>query len=142
MARHVVGDVLEDLRGDDPVEGAVGEGEVQGVALHGAGPGPRLVQLARLHHGPEGGPHPGHLVGPGVEGEHRRPAPDRLEGVATEAAAEVQDEVAGPHPQALVVDGQHRVDPVAPDSAVTVGAAPAPGAAGAPGSGRPSIRAW
>ena len=35
--RGVVGDVLEHLGGDDAVEGAVGEGQPGGVALHRAG---------------------------------------------------------------------------------------------------------
>ena len=39
----VVGHVLEHLRGDDPVEGVVREGEVEGVAVGGGGQAPGSV---------------------------------------------------------------------------------------------------
>ena len=52
--------------------------------------------------------HLGHLVGPGVERDHRGAAAGRLEGVAAEAAAEVEQAVAGADAEPVVVDGQHR----------------------------------
>ena len=113
-------------------------GRRQGVALDRAGPGRGRIQLAGVDHGAEGVPHAGHLVGAGVEGHHRGAPAGGLEGVAPEPAAEVEQAVAGPHTQPVVVDGQHRSP--APAGAVT-GAAP-PAAAGSPGSGRPASSAW
>ena len=105
--RRVVGDVLEDLRGDDAVEGAVGEGQRQRVALHRRG---RMVrgQLPCLHHGAQRPEHLGHLVGAGVESHHRRAAARRLEGVPPEATAEVEQPVARRDAEPVVVDGQHQ----------------------------------
>jgi hypothetical protein len=52
--------------------------------------------------------------------------------VAPEPATEVQDEIARPDAEPVVIDGQHgSVTWVAAESAV-----------GAPGSGRPSSMAW
>ena len=126
--------MLEHLGGDDPVEGAVGEREVQGVALDGAAAGRLGAELAGVGHGPEGVPDPGHLLGPGVEGHHGRPAPGRLEGVAAEPAPQVEQAVAGPDPEPVVVDGQHVASPAVPAAAGTP-------VRTAPGRGRPSIRA-
>ena len=97
--RLVVGDVLEHLGGDDPVEGAVGEGQPEGIALDGAHPGRFGVELAGHRHGPEGVLHVAHLVGAGVEGHHLGAQPGRLIGVPAEAASEVEEPVAGPHPE-------------------------------------------
>ena len=65
-------------------------------------------QLARLHHGAEGGPHLGHLVGTGVERHDRSAAAGRLERVPPETAPEVEHQVTGADAQPVVVDGQHR----------------------------------
>ncbi len=103
----VVGDVLQHLGGDDPVERAVLEGQGQGVALDGAHPGRVEVELAVHHHGPEGVQHVAHLVGPGVECHHLGTQAGGLIGVAAEAAPEVEQAVTGAHTQTGVVDGQH-----------------------------------
>ena len=53
----------------DAVEGPVGEGQRQRVALHRRN---RMVRcdLPRLNHGGEGAAHLCHLLGTGVEGHH------------------------------------------------------------------------
>ena len=68
-----------------------------------------------------------HLVAPGVERDHLGAPARRLEGVAAEAAAEVEHPVAGDHPEPVEVGGQH-------------GAAPLAAARAAPGqrAGRPA----
>jgi hypothetical protein len=48
--------VLEDLGGDHPVEGTVGEGESEGVALDRPHPGRLAIELAGRPHGLEGVP--------------------------------------------------------------------------------------
>ena len=123
--------MLEHLGGDDPVERPVGEGKAQGIALHDAGLRLAGHQLAGVDHGPEGGPDPDHLVGPGVEGHHPGPPPGRLEGVTAEAAAQVEQPVTGHQAQHAVVDGQHPTG-----SRFTGGPA-----SGAPGRGRPASKA-
>ena len=125
----VVGDVLEHLGGDDPVEGPVGERQVESVALDCPHPGALGIELAGVGHGPEGVTHPGHLVVAGVEGDDLGPPACCLEGVAAEAAPEVEQSVAGPQAQPVVVDGQHQSAP------------PGAMALGAPGSGRPASTA-
>ncbi len=99
--------MLEDLRGDDPVEGTVGEREPEGVALDCTHPGPVGVELTGHRHGPEGVLDLADLVGAGVERHHLGSEPGGLVGVTAEAAAEVEQPVARPHSEPGVVDGQH-----------------------------------
>ncbi len=73
------------------------------------------------------------LVGARVERHHEGAAARRLERVAPEPAAEVEDEVSRPDAEPVVVDRQHGL--VAPEGLRS-------GALGAPGSGRPSSIAW
>ena len=67
MALGVGRNVLEHLGGDDPVEAAVGERKVQGVALHHPGLF-LLAHLAGIDHGADGVAHLRYLVGSGIEG--------------------------------------------------------------------------
>ena len=113
----------------------VGEGEGQRIPLHG---GRRMVgrQLPGLHHGRHGAAHLGHLLGSGIEGHHGRAAPSRLEGVSPESTPEVQEAIARPHAELVVVHRQHATS--------LPGAAAADGGGsrvGAPGSGFPSSTA-
>ena len=77
--------------------------------------------LPRLDHGGEGAAHLCHLLGAGVEGHHRGAAAGGLEGMASEAAAEVEHEVAGTDAESVVVDGQHQAAPRASGVSETVG---------------------
>ena len=129
--RSVVGDVLEHLRRDDAVEGPVRERQRQRIALDRRG---RVIgsQLADLDHGADRRPDLGHLIGTGIERDDRSSPPRCFEGVASETASEVEQQVARADPQPVVVDGQHEA---APTTAGPAGTTPAPG------SGRPSRRA-
>ncbi len=64
-----------------------------------------------LHHGADRAAHLRHLVGTGVERHHGRTTPRRLEGVAPEAAAEIEQTVARHDAQPVIVDGQHHAAP-------------------------------
>ena len=103
-------DVLEHLRGDDPVELAVGERQLQRVALLDVGLGAR-GHLAGLLHRVEQVAHAGELVGVHVEGDHVRAAAVHLEGVPAGAAAHVEHPVARAQPEPLEVNGQHVCSP-------------------------------
>ena len=105
----VVGHVLEHLRRDDRVEGAVGERQPRGVAAQHADE-PLGRDLAGLDHRRQGVARAGHLVGGDVEGGDAHPLAGELEGVAAEAGADVEH--AAPRPQAEVrqaagADRQH-----------------------------------
>jgi hypothetical protein len=102
----VVVDVLEDLRGHDPVELTVGEGQLERVPLLDVGRG-TLRHLAGLLHRTEQLEHARELVGVLVEGDHVGATPVHLEGVPAGAAAHVDHPVAGLQAQAVEVNGQH-----------------------------------
>ena len=116
-ARHgraVVGDVLEHLGRDDPVEAGVGERQpraiaVDAVAARASRPAARrhasrrtcaadVLELRRRV----------------VERDHLRASPERLEGVPARAAPEVEDALARLQAEQVVVDGQHRLRPRLP----------------------------
>ena len=102
----VVGDVLHHLGDDDDVEGLVGEGQRERVALHRGGGGAR-GGLAGLLHRREPLGDLADLLGVLVQGHDLGAAPVALEGVPAGAAAEVQDTVAGGEREPGEVDGQH-----------------------------------
>ena len=52
-----------------------------------------------------------------IEGDDMGAPPEGLEGVAPAAAPEVEQKVAAPHAEAVVVDGQHARVPAAASSA-------------------------
>src|SRR5262249_61100876 len=89
----VVGDVLEHLGGDDAVERAVGEGQPRGVALHRAGAAAG-VDLAGGRHGAEGVAYLFELGFGVVDGDDARSEASRFEGMAAEAATEIEDSIA------------------------------------------------
>ena len=84
-----------------------------------------LVELARLEHGAEDARTWRTSASAGVERDDGGAAARRLEGVAAEAAAEVEHALVGGKPEAVVVDRQHAGAPVF-------------GSCGAPGSGSPA----
>ena len=99
-------DVLEHLGRDHPVELAVGEGQLERVALLDVGLG-ALGHLTGLPHRVEQVADAGELVGVHVEGDHVRAAPVHLEGVPAGAAAHVEHAVSRAQPEAVEVNGQH-----------------------------------
>ena len=131
----VVGNVLEDLRRDDPVERRRPANGSASASPWTAVAGMIGRQLAGLHHGGHRGPDLGHLVGPGVESDDRGTPARRFEGMAAESAPEVEQAIAGTNTEPVVVDGQHQA---ASGEAAGSSGSTAPGA---PGKGRPSRRA-
>src|SRR5438067_350091 len=104
--RVVGGEVLEHLGSDHAVEGAVGKGQGQGVtACHPAARQRRA--LAHLLEAGEDGGRLLQLVPVAVEGDDARAAPVGLEGVTSPPASQVEQPIAGPQTQAVVVDRQH-----------------------------------
>jgi hypothetical protein len=103
----VVGDVLEDLRGDHAVELAVGERHREGVALLDVGLGVGR-DLPRLAHRREDVEDAGELVAVLVERDHVGAAAVHLERVPSGAAAHVEHPVAGPEAEPVEVHGQHQ----------------------------------
>jgi hypothetical protein len=104
---EVGGDVLEDLRGHDPVELTVCERQRQRVALLHVRLG-AVRHLAGRLHGSEEVADGRQLVGVLVEGDDVRPAAVHLERVSTGAAAEVEHPLTRPQAQAVEVNGEHR----------------------------------
>ena len=103
----VVGDVLQDFGGDDPVEGPVGERQPGGVAAGGGAAAGRRDVPGLVH----GRRHGGHVLELGlvvVEGDDAGAPAQRLEGVAAGAAAQIEQAVSGREPEAVVVDGEHQ----------------------------------
>ena len=96
--------MLEDLGGDDPVEGAVGEREGEGVSEDGCAE-PAVVRLLSYAGKDGGGVLQLDVVA--VEGHHVRPPAAGLEGVTAPAAPQVQQALAGPQPETVVIHGQH-----------------------------------
>ena len=91
----VVGDVLEHLGGDDAVEGVVGERQAGGVAVDGGGQRrARPATSPASRHGREQAGDVLELGGGVVEGDDAGAAAERLEGVAADAAAQVEQQVA------------------------------------------------
>ena len=113
--------MLEHLRGDDAVELAVAERQLQRVALLDVGLG-ALGHLAGLLHRVEQVAHTGQLVGVHVEGDHVSAAAVHLVGVPAGAAAHVEHPVARAQPEAVEVNGQHWGSPCSspPSSAAIV----------------------
>ncbi len=102
----IVRDVFEDLRGDDPVEGRVGERQRQRVPAHAGGPGLRSYRLVGGHRG-EQLPHAGDLRRRVVERDHVRPAPERFKTVSARAAAEIEQAASPADREPVEVDRQH-----------------------------------
>ena len=105
----VVGDVLEDLRGDDPVEGAVGEGEAQGVPLDRARPGPSAASSPAPIMPAEGRPHPA-TSSAGPASRATTDAPRRAAAKAWRPKPQPRSSRVSPGrtPETVVVDGQHQ----------------------------------
>ncbi len=102
----VVGHVLEHLGGDDVVERVVGEGQTAGVAVGRDADSARAAFACCLHGGEETCDvlQLGRRV---VERNDARSSPERLEGVPSEPAAKVEEQVARLHAELVVADGQH-----------------------------------
>jgi len=103
----VVGDVLEHLGGDDPVEGPVGERQVESVALDCPHPARWASSSPASAHGPKVSRTPATSSSPASRATTLAPRraaskawrPSRTRGRAI---------VAGPQAQPVVVDGQHQ----------------------------------
>src|SRR5699024_11176856 len=103
----VVGEVLEDLGGHDPVEAVAGKGHVEGVALDGFGGGVLGCLVLGAHRG-EHRLDLGEVIDVLVEGDDVGTATVDLEGVAASAAAEVEDAFARTDGEQGEVDGDQR----------------------------------
>src|ERR1019366_5716195 len=106
--RDVVGNVLEYFRTDHPIERSAGEWKMQRVTLHDVGVQGSWRQLAHLDHRGERRGDAFDLVASGVQRHDTRAAPRRLEGVTTEATAEIEHFVAGLETEFVVLSRQHQ----------------------------------
>ena len=102
----VLGHVLEDLRGDDAVESAVGVGQVQRIALDRLALR-RCGRLALLLHRLQDLVDVVEIGDVLVEADDIGAAPVCLEGVPARAAADVDHLRAGTDTEPVEVDGQH-----------------------------------
>ena len=121
----VVGDVLEHLGRDDPVEGPIGEGQCERIALHRqACPARRDLRLGL--HGLDHVAHGLELAAVGIEGDDAGSTSEGGEGMPPAAAAHVEQGVARAESQAVEVNGEHAPPSPAAPRAPRARARPAP----------------
>ena len=98
--------MLQNLRCDDAVEGAVSEGKGERVATSDAHVG-LSGQLTSVTHGSDRAEYAFYFGGTKVECHHLSAAAGGLVGVATESATHVEQHITWTHLQELVASGQH-----------------------------------